>query len=137
MAETIQRAEYYYAVVEDKPGEGRKLLEFLSAHSVNLVAFTAFPLDGDKAQLDFLLEDASLLKKAADEAGILLIGPKNAFLIQGDDRTGVLVEHHLRLSDAGINVYSANGIVDGNGGFGYILWVKPEEYEKAATALGL
>jgi len=105
MAETIKRAEYYYAKVENRPGEGRRLLEFLSAHSVNLVAFTAFPLAEGQAQLDFIPEDPELLKKAAGEAGLDLVGPKKALLIQGDDRTGVLVEYHLRLADAGINVH--------------------------------
>ena len=65
------------------------------------------------------------------------MGPKKAFLIQGDDRTGVLVEYHLRLADSGVNVYASNGVVDGAGRFGYVLWVRPEDYEKAATALGV
>lgn len=137
MAETVQSAEYFYATVEDKPGEARRLLEFLSAHSVNLVAFTAFPLEDGRAQLDFFPENTKALHQAAAEAGINLIGPKKAFLIQGDDRTGVLVEHHLRLADAGVNVYAANGVGDGGGRFGYVLWVKPEDYDKAARALGV
>ncbi len=137
MAEKVSRAEYYYATVEDKPGEARKLLEFLSAHSVNLMAFTAFPLGTGRSQLDFIPEDAGVLQKAATEAGIDLVGPKNAFLIQGDDRTGVLVEYHLRLADAGINVHASNGIIGGSGKFGYVLWVKPDDYEKAASALGV
>lgn len=137
MAEIVKRIEYYYAKVEDRPGEGRRLLEFLSAHGINLVAFTAFPLEGRKAQLVFVPENAEKLKTAVAEAGIPLVGPRKAFLIQGDDRTGVLVEYHLRLADAGINIYASNGINDGSGRFGYILWVKPTEYEKAATLLGV
>jgi hypothetical protein len=135
MTETVKRIDYYYALVEDKPGEGRKLLEFLSAHSINLVAFTAFPLEDGRAQLDFIPENTEKLKNAASEAGVTLVGPKKALLIQGDDRTGVLVEYHLRLADAGINIHASNGVTDGQGRFGYILWVKPEDYEKAAQAL--
>lgn len=137
MAEKIRTIDYYYATVEDRPGEGRKLLEFLSAYSVNLVAFTAFPAGGGRAQLDFFPEDSDLLKKAAAEAGIPLVGPKKAFLIQGADRTGVLVEYHLRLADAGINVYASNGVNDGSGRFGYVLWTEPNDYEKAAQTLGI
>jgi hypothetical protein len=137
MPETVKRADYYYAKVEDRPGEGRRLLEFLSAHSVNLVAFTAFPLDGGMAQLDFIPEDAELLKTASSEAGLDLVGPKKAILIQGDDRTGVLVEYHLRLADAGINVVASNGVNDGSGRFGFVLWVKPEDYERAVDSLGI
>ena len=65
------------------------------------------------------------------------MGPKKAFLIQGNDRTGVLVDYHLRLAYAGVNVYAANGTSGGRGRFGFILWVRPEDFEKAAKALGL
>jgi hypothetical protein len=137
MAETIKKVEYYYAIVENRPGEARKLLEFCSAHAVNLTNLTAFPIANGKAQIDFFPEDVEALKMAVEEAGIPLIGPKKAFLIQGDDRIGVLVEYHLRLVNAGINVYAANGTNDGRGGFGYVLWVKPKDYDKAAKALGV
>ncbi len=137
MAENVRKAEYLYATVEDRPGEVRRLLEFCSAHSVNLINFTAFPIGEGRTQLDFFPEDVEKLRLAAQEAGIALVGPKKAFLIQGDEKIGVLVEYHLRLANAGINVYAANGTVDGHGGFGYVLWVKPEDYEKAAQALGI
>jgi hypothetical protein len=137
MAETVRKVEYYYATVSDKPGEGRRLLEHLSEKGVNLVAFTAFPIGGDQAQLDFFPENPEQLQKAAADAGITLVGPKKAFLIQGEDRVGALHEHHLKLSNAGINVHAANGVCNGSGRFGYVLWVKPEDYEAAARALGV
>ena len=137
MAETVRKVEYFYATVSDKPGEGRRLLEHLSEKGVNLVAFTAFPIGGDRAQLDFFPENPKQLQKAAADAGITLVGPKKAFLIQGEDRVGALHEHHLKLSNAGINVHAANGVCNGSGRFGYVLWVKPEDYEAAARALGV
>ena len=137
MAETVRKVEYFYATVSDKPGEGQRLLEHLSEKGVNLVAFTAFPIGGDQAQLDFFPENPEQLQKAAADAGITIVGPKKAFLIQGEDRVGALHEHHLKLSNAGINVHAANGVCDGSGRFGYVLWVKPENYEAAARALGV
>ncbi len=137
MAETVRKVEYYYATVSDKPGEGRRLLEHLSEKGVNLVAFTAFPIGGDQAQLDFFPENPEQLQKAAADAGITLVGPKKAFLIQGEDRVGALHENHLKLSNAGINVHAANGVCNGSGRFGYVLWVKPVDYEVAARALGV
>jgi len=137
LAESVRRAEYFYAIVDDKPGEARRLLEYCSAHGVGLMSFTAFPIGEGRAQLDFFPEDVMKLKLAAREAGISLVGPKKAFLIQGADRLGALVEHHLRLANAGVSVYAANGTTDRRGGFGYVLWVKPEDYEKAAKALGV
>ncbi len=137
MSKAISSISYFYATVEDKPGEGRKLLEFLSANSVNLSAFTAFPVDEKHSQLDFFPDDPGQLLITAQEAGIKLVGPKKAFIIQGDDQTGALIEYHLRLADAGINAHAGNGVTDGAGRFGFILWVKPEDYGKAAQVLGV
>lgn len=137
MADTIRKVEYFYATVEDKPGEASRLLQHFSEKGVNLVAFTAFPLGDGRSQLDFFPESTEKLQKAATDAGLTLVGPRKAFLIQGEDRIGALVEHHLRLSNAGINVHAANGVTDGSGRFGYVLWVKPEDFEEAARALGV
>jgi len=136
MAETVRKVEYYHVTVEDKPGEARRLYEFLSAHGVNLLSFTAFPIGEGRAQIDFVPEDSELLHEAVREAGFRLVGPKKALLIQGDERIGVLTEYHLRLADAGINVHAANGASDGRGRFGFILWVKSEDFQRAAQALG-
>ena len=136
MAETVHKIEYFYATVSDKPGEGRRLMEHLSERGINLIAFTAFPICEGQSQLDFFPENPDQLQKAADDAGIKLNGPKKAFLIQGRDRIGALHEHHLKLSNAGINIHAANGVIDGGGRFGYVIWVKPEKYDKAAEILG-
>ena len=137
MADTIQEVEYFYAKVGDRPGQGRRLLEHLSEKGVNLLAFTAFPTGEGQVQLDFFPESVEKLQSAAADAAISLTGPKKAFLIQGEDRIGALHQHHLTLANAGINVRAANGVCDGRGRFGFILWVNPEEYQKAASALGI
>jgi len=136
MAETIKEVEYFYATVEDKPGEASRLLKNFSEKGVNLIALTAFPLGDGQSQIDFFPEKPDKLLKAAIDIGLTLIGPKKAFLIQGEDRIGRLVEYHLKLSNAKINVHASNGVSDGSGRFGYVLWVKPEDYEKAAQVLG-
>jgi hypothetical protein len=133
----VRKAEYYYAIVENRPGEARKLMEFCSGYGINLINFTAFPMGENLAQLDFFTDDAEKLKQASADAGIDLIGPKRAFLIQGDERISVLAEYYLRLADSGINVIAANGTSDGSGGFGYVVWVKPEDYDEAAKILGI
>lgn len=135
MASTVKEVDYFYAVVADKPGEGRKLLEFLSEQQVDLLALTAFPLGNGQSQLDFFPTDSELLKKAAEDANVPLVGPKKAFLIQGEDRIGALYDSHLKLSNAGINIHASNGVVDGTGRFGYVIWVNPDDYESASKAL--
>ncbi|MBU1317677.1 MAG: hypothetical protein KKG33_14805 [candidate division Zixibacteria bacterium] len=136
MAEIVRKVDYFYALVGDKPGEARLLLEHLSEKGVNLIAFTAFPVGDGRTQVDFIPEDVQALQWAASEADIKLVGPKKVFLIQGEDRVGALHDHHLQLANAGVNVLAANGVADGRGGFGYVLWVKPEDIDKAAKALG-
>jgi hypothetical protein len=135
MADRVRTVDYYYVKVGNRPGEGRRLLEHLSEKGANLVAFTSFPVSESESQLDFVPDNAERLKEAARDAGVPLVGPKQAFLIQGDDRIGVLHEHHLKLANAGVNVVAANGACDGRGRYGFILWVKPEEFEKAYAAL--
>jgi hypothetical protein len=34
-------------------------------------------------------------------------------------------------------VYASSGVADGRGGYGYILYVRPEQYERATAALEL
>ena len=136
MAETVRVVDYFYAIVGDKPGEARRFLEHLSEHEVNLHAFMGFPLSEGRSQLDFFPELPGRLVKAAEDAGIALVGPKKAFLIRGEDRIGALHDYHLKLSNAGINIYACNGITDGSGRFGYVIWVKPEDFEEAARTIG-
>jgi len=135
MASTVREVEYYYALAEDKPGEARKLLEFLSEKMVNLLALTAFPVGGGQSQIDLFPTDPEALQRAADDAGVPLVGPKKAFLIQGTDRIGALYDFHLKLFNAGVNIYACNGVVDGTGRFGYVIWVDPADYQKASKAL--
>ncbi len=137
MTDSIKQIDYYYAVIEDKPGKWSWFLPYLRDNSVNMVAFTAFPVGASKSQLDFFPEDPARLLQAAEAAGVTLTGPKKAFLIQGEDTAGALMKYHLQLSEAGVNVHAANGASGGQGRFGYVLWVKPEDYKAAARVLGV
>ena len=135
MDDRVRVIEYLYATVGDRPGEARRLLEHLSERGVNLVAFTAFPVGGGHAQLDFVAENVSRLREAAADAKVDLVGPKKAFLIQGDDRIGALHQYHLKLANAGINVRASNGVCGGTGTFAFVLWVSPEDFDVAAKVL--
>jgi len=137
MANSIRRVEYYYAVLDDRPGEAYRLLKQMAAAQVNLMAFNVIPLGMDKTQVIVFPEDASRLARAAEDLGLTLTGPQHAFLIQGDDELGALVELHQRLSEARINVMSSSGVSDGRGGYGYILYVRREDYEQAAGVMGV
>jgi hypothetical protein len=135
MADTIRKVSYYYTTLADKPGEGARLFEVLKRGGVNLLAVHAFP-SARKAQVDFVPSDAALLTAAAQGAKIKLSKPKTAFLIDGEDRVGVLAGVLGRLGAAKINVTAITGITAGMGRYGAILWVKPRDVNKAATTLG-
>lgn len=137
MPELTKLVDYYYVRVEDLPGSGRRILEHISEHGVSIIAFTAFPLGAGFTQLDFVVDNAEQLKQAAQDAGVTLVGPKKAFLIQGDDRLGGLQEFHLKLANAGVSVLAANGVNDGQGRFGFMVWVRPEDIDTAARALAI
>ncbi len=134
MPDTIRLVDYFYIEAPDKPGEGARALSYLKEAGVNLLAIHAFP-KGRRAQMDFVPSDPAAFKAAAKAAKWKVVGPKKAFLIQGDDRTGALVEHFTKLGEAKVNVTAADAL--GAGRFGAVLWVKARDVKRAAKALGL
>jgi hypothetical protein len=135
MAHTIRRIAYFYTTVKDEPGEAYQLLTRLAGLGVNLHGFTAVPIGPLHTQLTIIPEDASSMSDVARKAGLSLDGPHAAFLVQGDDELGALAAIHMKLYDAGVNVYASSGVSDGRGGYGYVVYVRPEQYERAAAAL--
>jgi hypothetical protein len=103
---------------------------------VNLLAYLGFPLGGGQSQIDLVPEDADALRDAAGRAGVTLSEAKRAFLVQGDDRVGAVADTTAKLAEASINITAAAATGAGAGRYGMILWVAPEDYERAADALG-
>lgn len=137
MAVTIQRVEYFNTNVRDRPGAAYEVLSHLSAADVNLLAFSAVPVGPDYTMLVLFPENVDMLARAAQELRLDLTGPNRAFMIQGDDKLGALADIHRALSEARINVYASNGVTDGRGGFGYVVYVRPEDFERASSVLGV
>ena len=137
MAFTIQRVEYFNTTVRDQPGEACSILQILEEMGVNLVAFTAMPVGPNSTQLAIFPKDPIQLAHEARMDGMVLDGPHQVLLVQGDDKLGVLAEIHQKLYDANINVYASNGVADGRGGFGYLIYVKGDDSERAAATLGV
>jgi hypothetical protein len=136
MAETIRLVDYFYVEAPDQPGEGLKYLGQLKEAGVSLLAFSGFP-KGRRAQLDFMPADPAAFKAVAKKARWKVVGPKKGFLVQGDDRTGVVAELLAKLGEAKINVTATDAVCAGNDRFGMLLWVKPGNVKKAAKALGI
>jgi hypothetical protein len=137
MAHTIRRADYYYASIRDELGAAYRVLQQLAELGVNLLAFTAVPSGPNLAQFALFPEDANKLAAEASAAQLPLDGPYHAFLVQGDDELGALANVHEQLFQAGVDVYASSGVTDGRGAFGYVVYVREDQFEHAAVALGL
>jgi hypothetical protein len=135
MTEKIRRVQYFYVMAPDAPGEGARALQTLRAAGVNLLAFSGFPA-GKRAQLDFVPEDPAAFRAVARKAKWKVTGPRVGFLIEGNDRTGVMAEIYEKLAAARINVTASDAVVAGAGRFGAILWVKARDVSRTAKVLG-
>jgi hypothetical protein len=137
MAFRVRRVAYFYVTLNDQAGEGFRLLSELAKLGVNLLALTGVPIGPQRTQLSVFPEDDGKFSAAAGKAGLAIDGPHPALLVQGDDEPGALAEVHERLRDAEVNVYASHGVTDGRGAFGYVLYVRPDEYQRAVRALGV
>jgi hypothetical protein len=137
MAHNIRCVEYFYSTVKDQPGEAYKVLSILADLGINMLAFHAIPIGPTSTQLTIFPDDPNKLISEAKRSGLDLEGPHPAFLVRGDDHLGALSDLHKKLYDANINIYASNGVTDGEGDYGYVLYVRPEEFEKAKLTLGL
>jgi len=136
MVDVVERVNYYYTEVPDRPGAGAKVLNAFKAARVNLIAFNGFPTTAGRAQLDFVPSNQGPFLRAARRAEIQLVGPKTAFLFQGQDRVGIVADIVSKLGEARINVTATSGISAGRRRFAVILWVKPRNVRRAAEVLG-
>jgi hypothetical protein len=137
MASRIRTVDYYYLSVPGDPGEATEVLASLAERGINLVAFAAIPMGPYRTQLTIFPDESPQLEDEASASGLLLDGPHPALLVQGDDELGALAAIHRRLSDSDIPVFSSSGVTDGRGGFGYVLYIRPDAVERAEAVLGL
>jgi hypothetical protein len=137
MAFAVRRIDYFYVTITDAPETGYEVLSQLSDQNVNLVAITAVPFGPERTQLTVFPDDTAKMQSAAKQASIPLDGPHPALFVQGKDEVGALARIHEKLHDANVHVFASTGIADGRGGFGYIIYVRPDEYGLAAAALNV
>ena len=137
MTYVVRRIDYFYITMSEAPEAAFQVLSELSQQGVNLVAVTAVPFGPARTQLTVFPDDTAMLRRAAQAARIPVDGPHPALVVQGDDEVGALAQVHEKLRDASVVVFASTGVADGRGGFGYTIYVRPEEYERAARALGI
>lgn len=136
MIANVRTVEYFYLTVQDRPGVAAELLSLLAAGGVELLAFSIVPIGPTHTQLMLFPAAPQHLLTTTKRANIELTGPQHALLVQGDDELDALVNIHQALAEAGVNVYASSGVTDPQGGFGYVLYVRPEDFKEAAQLVG-
>lgn len=135
MATNVRKVQYFYATVRGEPDEAFAVLTHLASQGVNLLALNSVPIGPDSTQFTLFPEEPARLGETARAAGLTLDGPHHALLVQGDDELGVLAKLHKRLHQSGVEVYASNAVTDGRGYFGYVLYVRATDAERAAAAI--
>jgi hypothetical protein len=136
MATQVRKARYCYVLVPHRAGQAAAVLAALAQADVNLLAFSAFPAGGGKAQVDLVAESVGPVRRALTRRGFKVTGPKRCFVIQGDDRVGAVHRQLAKLAKAGISITAVDAAAAGRKRYGMLLWVKPKDYARAARALG-
>jgi hypothetical protein len=137
MAYTVRPVDYYYVNVRDELGAAYRILRILAERGVNLLAFTAVPSGPSLAQFALFPEDPNTLVAEARAAQVPLDGPHHAILVQGDDELGAFANVHERLVQAGVDIYASAGVTDGRRSFGYVIYVREDQFDRAVGALEL
>ncbi|HEY1368501.1 MAG TPA: hypothetical protein VGF23_15375 [Gaiellaceae bacterium] len=137
MAFAIRTVDYYYLDVRDELGEAYRVLSQLAQRGIGLLALTAVPTGPMRAQFALFPEHPNQLLAEARASGMTLDGPHHALLVQGDDELGALASVHERLFDVGVDIYASSGVTDGRGAFGYVIYVREDQFERATKAFDL
>jgi len=135
MAYMARRVDYFYATLSARQDEAYDLLTHLASLGINFLALTSVPIGPASIQLTLFPEDPHKLQNVAKQVKLALEGPFPAVLVQGDDEIGALARVHDRLHSNHVDVYASNAVTDGRGYFGYVLYVRPGDADKAAQAL--
>jgi hypothetical protein len=135
MADRVRKVNYAYVMVPNRPGQGARITDELREAGVSLLAYTAFPTRGGRAQVDLIAEDLGPIRRIARRNGWRLSDARKGFLVQGDDRVGAVHKHLKKLADQKINITATDAVSAGKGRYGMLLWVRPKDYARAAAAL--
>lgn len=100
-----------------------------------MMGFCGFPRGARQSQLDFIAEDSSALRRAAESHGLALSDGKQAFVIRGKDRPGAIAAVLDALAQEKIKVTSIQAVSSGEGSYGALLWVRAPDVDRAAAAL--
>lgn len=136
MALNVRNVEYFYIRIEDSREKAYEILAQLASEEVSLLAFSAIPFGPNHVELTIFPDRSDTFILLAKRLGWIVTGPQHAFLVQGDDHLGALADIQRMLLEADVQIYASSGVTDGKGGYGYVIYFKEEDHDRAARALG-
>ncbi|MBI4428746.1 MAG: hypothetical protein HY562_06470 [Ignavibacteriales bacterium] len=131
---TPLRTTYFKANLEDKPGALLAVLKELKAKNLGLSGLWGFSTSEGKAELYVTAKNPDKIRAAWKSSGILA-EEGTGFWVKGTDKTGALLGVLEAIARAGVNIIAIDAVAV-SGKFGSFVWVKPEDVERAAKALG-
>ena len=90
-------------VLEDRPGTIADLGEALGKAGINIDGMCGFPCEG-KGLFHILVDDASGARRALEAIGFKVTSEREVFLLETEDRPGMLGEVSRKIANAGVNV---------------------------------
>ncbi len=129
-----KRVTFFKTMLEDKPGAGLALAQYLKSKNVNLAALWAYGTQTGQAEVYCIPKDVDKFRNFMKSTG-MTTWEGTGFLLKGVDKTGALIKSLDALAKASINVTAIHAIAAA-GNFGAFLRVPDADIEKAATALG-
>ena len=125
----------FYIRVEDSRERAYELLAQLASEEVSLLAFSAVRYGPNHVELTIFPNRSDTFIQLAKKLGWVVTGPQHAFLVQGDDHLGALADIQRMLLEADIKTYASSGVTDGSGLFGYVIYFKEADHERAERVL--
>ena len=135
MALSVRTMEYFNTRIVDTPGKAYEILKVLASEDISLLAFSAVPFGPNHVDLTLFPDQPQNFLHLASSQGWPVSEPQHACLVQGDDQLGAIADIQKKLVDAGVSIYASSGVTDGRGHYGYVIYFKEGDHEKAAKAL--
>jgi len=135
MSLSVRTVDYFYVRIGGREN-GYELLAQLASAAVSLLAFSAVPFGPNHVELTIFPERSDQFTELAEKLGWVVSGPQHALLVQGDDQLGALADIQRMLMEADVRIYASTGVTDGSGRYGYVIYFKEDDYQRAARALG-
>ena len=89
--------------MENRPGALTDLGEALGKAGINIDGMCGFPCEG-KGIFHILVDDASGVRRALEAIGLKVTTERDVFLLEGEDRPGMLGEVTRKIANVGVNI---------------------------------